>query len=64
VPSRAISYALSVERKWTPSLLDRLVRMDTWAGNYSIRKEMPDASEGEILLPVGNGGIGSATTDS
>jgi hypothetical protein len=38
--------------------------MDTWAGNYSIRKEMPDASEGEILLPVGNGGIGSATTDS
>jgi hypothetical protein len=38
-----------VEREWTPSLLDRLVRMDTWAGNYSLREEMPDASEGEIL---------------
>jgi hypothetical protein len=34
--------------EWTPTLLDRLVGMHRWTGNYYIRQEMPHADEAEI----------------
>jgi len=34
--------------EWEPNFLDRVAGMENWMGNYSIREELPNASEEEL----------------